>query len=142
MGSSRSSSHPEDELRVVITSSVNTESDVDSAFHSHAAHLLFSVCASSINPRTTRVAAFQKIHRFIFPVSKNEKNKCVVRRFPVGLSVGRSVRHTRAEFPRNGPNSDKITSGIRKYAIWKTIKRQVRGQLARTHLLSELCSTC
>jgi len=57
-------------------------------------------------------------------------------------SVGRSVRHTRVEFPRNGPNSNKIASGIRKYAIWKTIQRQVRGQLARTHLLSELCSTC
>ena len=60
----------------------------------------------------------------------------------VRWSVGRSVRHTRVEFPRNGPNSNKIASGIRKYAIWKTIKRQVRGQFARTHLLSELCSTC
>ena len=60
----------------------------------------------------------------------------------VGPSVRRSVRHTRVEFPRNGPNSNKIASGIRKYAIWKTIQRQVRGQLARTHLLAELCSTC
>ena len=60
----------------------------------------------------------------------------------VGPSLGRSVRHTRVEFPRNGPNLNKIASGIRKYAIWKTIQRQVRGQLARTHLLSELCSTC
>ena len=32
--------------------------------------------------------------------------------------------------------------GIRKYAIWKTIQRHIRGQLARTHLLSELCLTC
>ena len=60
----------------------------------------------------------------------------------VGPSVGRSVRHTRVEFSRNGPNSNKIASGIRKNAILKTIQRQVRGQLARTHLLSELCSTC
>ena len=57
-------------------------------------------------------------------------------------SVRRSVRHTQVEYPRNGPNLNKIASGIRKYAIWKTIQRQVRGQLARTHLLSELCSTC
>ena len=60
----------------------------------------------------------------------------------VGPSVGWSVRHTRVEFPRNGPNSNKIASGKRKYVIWKTNQRQVRGQLARTHLLSELCSTC
>ena len=57
-------------------------------------------------------------------------------------SVRWSVGHTRVEFLRNGPNSNKIASGIRKYAIWKTIERQVRGQLARTDLLSELCSTC
>ena len=61
----------------------------------------------------------------------------------VGPSVRPSVRHTRVEFPRNGPNLNKKASGIRKYAIWKTIQRQVRGQLARTHdashLLSELC---
>ena len=60
----------------------------------------------------------------------------------IGPSVRRSVRYTRVGFPRNSPNSNKIASGIRKYAIWKTIQRQVRGQLARTHLLSELCSTC
>ena len=60
----------------------------------------------------------------------------------VRWSVRPSVRHTRVEFPRNGLNWNKIASGIRKYAIWNTIQRQVRGQLARTHLLSELCSTC
>ena len=52
----------------------------------------------------------------------------------VRRSVRWSVRHTRVEFPRNGLNSNKIASGIRRYAIWKTIQRQVRGQLARTHL--------
>ena len=67
---------------------------------------------------------------------------CPSVRRSVRPSVGRSVRHTRVEFPRYGPNSNKIASGIRKYAIWKTNQRQVRGQLARTHLLSELCSTC
>ena len=40
----------------------------------------------------------------------------------VRRSVRRSVRHTRVEFPRNGPNSNKIASGISKYAIWKTIQ--------------------
>ena len=35
----------------------------------------------------------------------------------VGPSVRPSVGHTRVEFPRNGPNSNKIASGIRKYAI-------------------------
>ena len=70
-------------------------------------------------------------------------------------SVGRSVRPSvgRSVRPSVGPShtswiskkwagSNKIASGIRKYAIWKTIQRQLRGQLARTHLLSELCSTC
>ena len=60
----------------------------------------------------------------------------------VGPSVGPSVRHTRVEFLRNGPNSNKIASRVRKYAIRETIQRQERGQLARTHQLSELCSTC
>ena len=32
-------------------------------------------------------------------------------------SVRRSVRHTRVEFLRNGPNSNKLASRIRKYAI-------------------------
>ena len=61
-------------------------------------------------------------------------------------SVGPSVRplvgpsHTSwiskkwAEFEQN--------SITRKYAIWKTIQRQICGQLARTHLLSEFRSTC
>ena len=57
-------------------------------------------------------------------------------------SVRPSVGHTRVEFLRNGPNLNKIASGMRKYAIQKTIQRQVRGQYARTHLLSEHCSTC
>ena len=57
-------------------------------------------------------------------------------------SVHCSVGHTRVEFLRNGPNSNKIASGIKKYAILKTIQRQVRRQYARTHLLSELSSTC
>ena len=35
-----------------------------------------------------------------------------------------------------------IASGVSNYAIGKTIKRQVRKQIARTHLLSKLCSTC
>ena len=35
----------------------------------------------------------------------------------VGLSVRRSVGHTRVEFLRNGPNLNKIASGIRTYAI-------------------------
>ena len=50
------------------------------------------------------------------------------------MSVRPSVRHTRVEFPRNTPNSNKIASGIRKYAIWKTIQRQVRGQFARERI--------
>ena len=60
----------------------------------------------------------------------------------VGRSVGRSVRHARVEIMGNGSNLNKIALGIRKYAIQKTIQRQVRGQFTRTHLLSELCSTC
>ena len=60
----------------------------------------------------------------------------------VGPSVRRFVRHTRVEFLRNGLNLNKIASGTWNYAIWKTIHRQVRGPIARTHLLSELCSTC
>ena len=60
----------------------------------------------------------------------------------VRQSVRRSVGHTRVEYLRNGPNLNKIASGIRKNAILKMIQRQVRGQWARTHLLSELCSTC
>ena len=35
----------------------------------------------------------------------------------VGPSVRLPVCQTRVEFPRNGPNSIKISSGIRKYAI-------------------------
>ena len=60
----------------------------------------------------------------------------------VGWSVHRSVRHTRVEFLRIGPNLNKIATGIGKNATTKTFQRQVRGNFARTHLLSELCSTC
>ena len=63
-----------------------------------------------------------------------------VRRF-----VRPSVRPTQVEFLRNGisePNLNKIASGVSNYAIGKTIERQVHKQIARTHLLSELSSTC
>ena len=55
----------------------------------------------------------------------------------VDLSVG----HTRVEFLRNRLNLNKIASGIRQYAIKKTIQREVGGQFPKTHLLSKLCST-
>ena len=42
-----------------------------------------------------------------------------------------SVGHTWVEFLKNGLNLNKIASGIWNYAIWKTIQRQVRGQVAR-----------
>ena len=50
-----------------------------------------------------------------------------------------SVSHTRVEFLRNGPNLNEIASGIRKCATSKTSMRVIRP---RTHLSSELCSTC
>ena len=52
----------------------------------------------------------------------------------VRRSVRPSVGHTRVEFLRNGPNSNKIASGIRKYAILKTIQRQVLRQFARERI--------
>ena len=61
-------------------------------------------------------------------------------------SVRRSVRplHTRWiskkwDFRLNW---NKIASGTCNYAIRKTIQIQVRKQIARTHLMSELCQTC
>ena len=63
---------------------------------------------------------------------------CLSVGWSVRLSVGQSVCHTRVEYLRNGSNLNERASGIRKYAI----QRQVRGQFARTHLLSDLCSTC
>ena len=60
----------------------------------------------------------------------------------VRRSVCWSVSHTQVEFLKNGLNLNKIASCTWNYAIWNTIQRQVRGQIARTHLLSELCSTC
>ena len=90
---------------------------------------------------------FMVVTNFPYPLfldafSHLYKRVCPSVRPSVRPSVCRSVRHTRVEFPRNGPNSNKIDPGMRKYTIWKTIQRQVSGQLARTHLLSELCSTC
>ena len=75
---------------------------------------------------------------FPYPLSF-QMHSCISIRRCVRPSVRPSVRHTRVEFL---PNLTKIESGLRQYAILKTIQRQVRGQFARTHLLFELCSTC
>ena len=71
---------------------------------------------------------------FLDAFSHLYKRVCLSVRPLVPPSVGPSVRHTRVEFRRNGPNSNKIASGIRKYAIQKTIPRQVRGQFARERI--------
>ena len=57
-------------------------------------------------------------------------------------SVRRSLSHTRVEFLRNGLYSNQMASGTWNYAILKTIRRQARGRIARTHLMTELCQTC
>ena len=60
-------------------------------------------------------------------------------------SVRPLLSHTRVEILRkglSGPNLNKIASGTWNCAIWMVIKRQVRKQIARTHLMSELCQTC
>ena len=60
-------------------------------------------------------------------------------------SVDPSVHHTYVKFLRNGIsrlNLNKIASRTWSYAIWKTIQRQAREQIARMPLMSELCLTC
>ena len=51
-------------------------------------------------------------------------------------SVRPSIGHKRVEFQRNGLNLNRIASGTWNYAIRKTIQRQVRGQIVRTHICS------
>ena len=64
---------------------------------------------------------------------------------PVRPPVHPSFRHTRVTCLRNkisGLNKNKIASGTWNYSIRKTIQRWVLEQIARTHLMSELCRTC
>ena len=61
------------------------------------------------------------------------------------MSVRPSVRHTRVGFLGNlisGLNLNKIVLGTWNYAIKKTIQRWGGEQLARTHLVSDLCQNC
>ena len=56
-----------------------------------------------------------------------------------------SVGHTQVEFLRNSISVlilKKIASGIQNNVIQKTIQRQICEQIARTHLLTDLCQTC
>ena len=62
----------------------------------------------------------------------------------VRRSVGPSVHPKRVEFLRNktsGVNLNNMASWTGNYAIRKTIQIQIREQIARTHLMSELCQT-
>ena len=54
-----------------------------------------------------------QVSLFLDAFSHLDKRVCL----SVHPSVRPSVRQTRVEFLRNGPNSNKIASGIRKYVI-------------------------
>ena len=88
------------------------------------------------------VCVFALTAHFLDAFSHLYKRVCPSIRWSVHPSVRplvrRSVGHTRVEFLRNEPNLNKIASGIRKYAIQRAIQKQLRGQFALTHLLSDL----
>ena len=78
-------------------------------FHFLTEKFLFCLC------RVWFLDAFSHLHKRLCPSIGPFVRPSV--RPSVGWLVGRSVGHTRVEFLKNGPTSNKIASGIRKYAI-------------------------
>ena len=75
-----------------------------------------NVC-KEIDPQSPQNFLLYFYTPFLDAFSHLYKRVCPSVRPSVRPSVGRSVRHTRVEYLRNGPNLNKIASGIRNYAI-------------------------